>query len=355
MSSRLVACLVMGTLVACSGKTRELPQAPNPSITSARSADALASARPPEPLPEDAGGVASSSAPDPPLPPAAPPPRFAAPYAKTASIDDGVWTSLVSHEGVALLYQSTVHSSAKNGRAKVTVVAIDLVRVALGLVAGTREPVSASPRGVPSARPGVVPPADLPRLIAVTNGGWRSEHGHFGMRVGASRFAPPKPKACTVGLSPAGGLTIAPWEEVAPKEADFAAWRQAPACLLHRRVLHPALVQETLTRNWGAAVDGGVEIPRTALGVDASGRFGFFGLGESTSAKALADGLLAAGAVSVAELDINWSYTRFFLYEQATPGMPSIERSIGTKGQHAPRSYVEKSSERDFFYLARKL
>jgi hypothetical protein len=60
-------------------------------------------------------------------------------------------------------------------------------------------------------------------------------------------------------------------------------------------------------------------------------------------------------AESVAELDIKWSYTRFFLFEKATPDSEvSIVRSIGTKGQHPPRSYVEKSSERDFFYFARK-
>ncbi len=260
---------------------------------------------------------------------------------------------LASHEGVPLLYQTTVHPSPTKGQAKVTVVAIDLARVALRLVAGTREPVS--PPTMKAVRPGVVPSDDHPLLIAVTNGGWRSEHGHFGMRVGADTFAPPKPGACTVGLYAHGSLTIAPWEEVAPKEATLAAWRQTPACLLHRGALHPALVRETMTRNWGAAVDGGVEIPRTALGVDSTGRYGFFGLGENTSAKALADGLLAAGAESAAELDINWSYTRFFLFEKATPESEvSIVRSIGTKGQHPPRSYVEKSSERDFFYFARK-
>jgi len=264
-----------------------------------------------------------------------------------------VWTPIASHEGTALLYQATVHPSPTKGQAKVIVVAIDLARVALRLVAGTREPVS--PKTMTSARPGIVPIDDHPLLIAVTNGGWRSEHGHFGMRLGADTFAPPKPGACTVGLSATGGLTIAPWEEVAPKEATLAAWRQTPACLFHRGVFHPALVRETMTRNWGAAVDGGVEIPRTALGVDATGRYGFFALGENTSAKALADGLLAAGAGSAAELDINWSYTRFFLFERATPESPvSIARSIGTKGQHPPRSYVEKSSERDFFYFARK-
>ncbi len=288
------------------------------------------------------------------LPAAAAPPRFTPPNARTGQPEDGQWSPLASHEGTVSLYQTTVHPSLTKRQVKVTVVAIDLARVALRLVAGTREPVS--PQKNEISRPGVVPMGDHPVLIAVTNGGWRSEHGHFGMRVGADTLAPPKPGACTVGLSSAGGLTIAPWEEIAPKESSFSAWRQTPACLAHRGVLHPALVKETLTRNWGAAVDGGVEIPRTALGVDVSGRYGFFGLGEGTSAKALADGLLAAGASSVAELDINWSYTRFFLFERATPDSPvAIVRSIGTKAQHPPRSYLEKSSERDFFYFARKV
>jgi hypothetical protein len=312
----------------------------------------------PDTRPHDAGAsdaeafeASSPAAPALPVPSA--PARFAPPHARTASPDDGGWIAIASHDGAPMLYQSTVHPSPSKAQAVVRVVAVDLRRVDFRLVAGTREPVG--PTKLPVVRPGVVPVEEHDVLVAVTNGGWRSEHGHFGMRVGADTLAPAKPGACTIGLLATGGLTIAPWEEIAPKESTLSAWRQTPACLAHKGSLHPALVRETMTRNWGAAVDGSVEIPRTALGVDTAGRYAFFGLGEGTSAKALADGLLAAGASSVAELDINWSYTRFFLFEKATPEAPvAIVRSIGTKGQHAPRSYVEKSSDRDFFYLVRK-
>lgn len=352
MISRAAVGLVLATTVACTGT----PERPSTARSPAPGSPPAAA---PSAPPHDAGAADAEVVVDaalpaaPALPVPAAPARFAPPHTRTASPDDGVWSPIASHEGAALLYQSTVHPSPTKGQAKVVVVAIDLARVALRLVAGTREPVG--PPKAQVARPGVVPLDEHAVLLAVTNGGWRSEHGHFGMRVGADTIAPAKSGACTVGLTASGGLTIAPWEEIAPKQSTLAAWRQTPACLAHRGALHPALVRETMTRNWGAAVDGGVEIPRTALGVDATGRYAFFGLGDGTSAKALGDALLAAGALSVAELDINWSYTRFFLFDKPTPDAPvAIVRSIGTKGQHPPRSYLDKSSERDFFYLVRK-
>lgn len=297
--------------------------------------------------PASAGGAATST----------PPPPVSPLHARTAQPDDGVWSPLRPEpQGEAVLYETTLHPSATNPYVTVRLVAADLTHVALRLVAGTREPVAPD---VPApARAGLVPAADLAALLAVANGGWRSEHGHFAMRVGPHRFDRPRPgrgDACTVGLDERGRVFVAPWAELEPRETELAAWRQTPACLVHRGALHPALVTETHTRRWGAAADGGVDIPRTALAIDRTGRYALFALGDRTTAKALADALLAAGASAAAELDINWSYTRFFLYSHAhAGGAPRIVRSIGTKGQHPAASYVERRSERDFFYFARR-
>ncbi|MBK6461635.1 MAG: hypothetical protein IPF92_11570 [Myxococcales bacterium] len=293
----------------------------------------------------DAGGAVSTST---------PPPTLTPPHARTAQPDDGAWRPLRSDSGEAVLYETTLHPSATNPYVSVSLVAADLTHVALRLVAGTREPVA--PDVPASARAGLVPAADHAGLLAVANGGWRSEHGRFAMRVGPHRFDRPRPgrgEACTVGLDEGGRLVVGPWAELEPRETELAAWRQTPACLVLHGAVHPALATETHTRRWGAAADGGVEIPRTALGVDRAGRYALFALGDRTTAKALADTMVAAGARAAAELDINWSYTRFFLYSNAS-GAPRIARSIGTKGQHPATSYVERRSERDFFYFARR-
>ena len=169
MTSRGAAWLTLATLVACSG-TPERTSTARAQVTSPRLPELV-----PAPPAQDAGpadaDVPETSLPSAPaLPTASAPPRFAPPHARTASPDDGQWSALASHEGTALLYQATVHPSPTKGQAKVTVVAIDLARVALRLVAGTREPVS--PKTMTSARPGIVPLDDHPLLIAVTNGGW---------------------------------------------------------------------------------------------------------------------------------------------------------------------------------------
>lgn len=354
MTSRGTSLLVALGLVACATEPPAVGPAPSRKAIAAPSAEAPVDA-------SDVEGASDSGAPDGAsgteeprvsLPPPSAPPGFAPPHERTAAQGDGEWTPSAPQQDTPLLYETSVHPSPQKGHVKVTLVAFDLTRVAVHLVAGTREPVAKAVPG--EARPGVVPAADRGALLAVTNGGWRSEHGHFAMRVGPHRFEVPKPGACTIALGPAG-LQIAPWEEIAPKDSELWAWRQTPACLVLRGALHPALVRETMTRRWGAAVDGGVEIPRTALGLHGSGRYALFALGESTTAKALADALIAAGTTSAAELDINWSYTRFFLYDRIAESQSvRIVRSIATKGEHPPSSYVSKSSERDFFYFVRK-
>ena len=60
----------------------------------------------------------------------------------------------------------------------------------------------------------------------------------------------------------------------------------------------------------------------------------------------------AAGAVDVAELDINWSYTRFLLYDRSTP--PQVLSTLIEKVQYSKDSYILKAAPRDFFYVRRK-
>jgi hypothetical protein len=84
----------------------------------------------------------------------------------------------------------------------------------------------------------------------------------------------------------------------------------------------------------------------------AGGRTLIYGLGEWITPRALAEAMRAAGAVDAAELDVNWSYTRFFLFGPGSP--PEITDSLIPKLKHAPGQYVTKPAERDFFYLARR-
>jgi hypothetical protein len=80
----------------------------------------------------------------------------------------------------------------------------------------------------------------------------------------------------------------------------------------------------------------------------------FYGLGEWVTVKALADAMRAVGAVNAAQLDINWSYTRFLFFGRPSPGEPlEVTSTLIPKIKHTRQGYVSNPSERDFFYLRR--
>jgi hypothetical protein len=293
--------------------------------------------------------------PEPPVPPF-PPPVFAPPYEHTAQPDDGAWSSLVPGGDGAppLLLRTTVHADPRKPDVHVVVVAIDLRRVGVRLVAGTREPLStAVPEG---HRPGLIPAADQPDLLAVFNGGFMVHHGAWGMAVGDDVFLPPKDDACTVALLRGGAIRIRTFPEIQRSLADVLAYRQTPPCLVEQGGVSAALLGREKPRRWGMSETGGLDIRRSALGIAEGGRTLFYGLGEWVTPRQLAEAMLAAGAVDAAELDVNWSYTRFLLYGRAaSPGAePEVRATLIPKLKHAPGQYVRRPADRDFFYLVRK-
>lgn len=309
--------------------------------------------------PESPGQIAAPGDPSNKAPPAAastfPPPKFNAIHARTAKPGDGEWTPLPQGAAAGeppVLYQAVAHPHSIKKFSYVTIVAIDRSRVDLHLVAGTLEPESKS---VPAERrPGLIPQAHQPDLIAVFNGGFMAKHGRYGMMIDGDIFLPPRDELCSVALLRDRSIRIQTWKDLRASERDIVALRQTPPCILEGGVLHPELETDRRPRPWGGAENGDVEVRRSALGLDASGSVLFYGLGEWVTVKALADAMRAAGAINAAQLDINWSYTRFLFFGRPTPGDPlQVTETLIPKIKHSKQGYVTNPSERDFFYLRR--
>jgi len=166
-------------------------------------------------------------------------------------------------------------------------------------------------------------------------------------------LVPPREGACTIAMLEGGSVKIAPWEELAGDASSLANYRQTPPCLVHGGELHERIVAEP--KKWGLSAEGKDEIRRSALGIDPSGRVLFFGLGEWVVPKEIAKAMKVAGAVTAAELDINWSYTRFNFYGRKTEGGPlEVTSTLIPQLVHGKRSYVADIAERDFFYIRKK-
>jgi hypothetical protein len=332
------------------------PSALDASVASARDAapdDATShAALPPDAAAASAGAGAGAVAAAPPAP-SFPPASFKPPHERSARAGDGVWQAApeAGPLGEGVLARATVRPHPFNPFVTVSLVAVDLRRVSLELVAGTFEPAS---KTVPAERrTGLVPPADHPSLLAVFNGAFQAKHGHHGMTIGADAFLPPLPNACTVALMRDGSVRIGTWSALEKRAPEMRAYRQTPPCMIEGGAPNPLLGGDG-ARKWGMAADGKMVIRRSALGLDRTGTLLVYGFGEDVTPRLLADAMQAAGAVDVAELDINWSYTRFFFYARASSAEPPhVAASLVPKIKHGRAAYVAEASPRDFFYLKR--
>ena len=175
------------------------------------------------------------------------------------------------------------------------------------------------------------------------------------MKVGNDTFLTPRADACVVVMSDDGGVRIGPWSTLAKDAAAAYAYRQTPPCLVQDGDVNPALAAVGRPKAWGGAENGEYAIRRSALGLANGGRTLFYGLGEHVTPRALAEAMRAVGAVEAAELDVNWSYTRFFVYDPArASGASQPIDSLIPKLSHAGGEYVTRPAERDFFYWMRR-
>ena len=128
-------------------------------------------------------------------------------------------------------------------------------------------------------------------------------------------------------------------------------WRQTPPCLVEEGSVNPATQAEKNT-GWGATVDGDTIIRRSAFGLDKTGKIAFYGMGDGLSAGTLAQAMHVAGAYEAAQLDVNWAYPRFFIFDGKKD--PRIAQPLAPVQNWKNDEYTTKPAFRDFFYLTRK-
>jgi hypothetical protein len=253
------------------------------------------------------------------------------------------------------MLKTLLHPDKERGWAELFVVAVDLRRVTLHAVPGTQEP-KADNDAVDKKleRPAVIPPKDHEELLAAFNGGFMTEHGGYGMRLEGITLVAPKPKACTIAVYQNGAMQIAPWTDLEAEAPSMTWFRQAPECMVRSGKVHPGILWLSGNRKWGATLDGETVIRRSAIGLNAARDVLYVAITNHTNARVLAEGMKHAGAVDVAQLDVNWSYPKFVLFEPKEPGGPRKAVALASGFEFSEDEYIRKRSRRDFFYLMRK-
>jgi hypothetical protein len=282
------------------------------------------------------------------------PHRARPPFAEVAADDDGVWYPVRDPAHLSappFAYRTLIHPDPDRSFAELFVVAIPVGQIALHLVPGTLEPETSNPEAARLERRGLIDAADEGLLLAAFNGGFKSVHGHHGVRVGSVELAPLQAGLCTISGDDSGAVHIASWRR--SDVAVASAWyRQTPSCMLEGGVLHPGLVNPE-SRKWGTALEGETVIRRSAIGIDRSGELLYVGVSNSTTARALALGMQSAGAWNVAQLDINWSYPRFLIFPRNAAGAP-YAATLFSGFLFEREEMLRLPSPRDFFYVTRR-
>ena len=130
-------------------------------------------------------------------------------------------------------------------------------------------------------------------------------------------------------------------------------WRQTPNCMWEDGKMHPRLVGG-FDKKWGATLDGETVIRRSAIGVTKDGRGLLVGISNHTTAPAIALGMQHAGAVTVAQLDVNFSYPKFVTYEKSPEHDRRIAIALASGFEFSEDEFIRKKSYRDFFYVMPK-
>jgi len=190
-------------------------------------------------------------------------------------------------------------------------------------------------------------------VLGAFNGSFMTEHGNYGMKVDGVTLVKARDKVCTVAAYKDDSMRIGSWQNLSTSEPDMVWYRQGPTCMYEAGTINPGLAVEGNAR-WGATLDGETVIRRSAAGINRKGDVLFVAITNHTTARAIATALKHAGAETVTQLDVNWSYPKFVLF-QADSGS-SLRKAVAlAKGfEFSEDEYIRKRSMRDFFYLMPK-
>jgi hypothetical protein len=273
-------------------------------------------------------------------------------YAELDAPGDGKWVSLPDRTppSEARMYKTLLHPDAERAWAELFVVALDLRSIRLQLVPGTLEPQATQPEGLELVRPGRVPDEYHASVIAAFNGGFKTEHGHYGMHVAGVTVVPPLPGSCTVAWLKDGTLRVGTWSRVERQMQGAVWWRQTPYCMYENGKINPRLTGGRVSM-WGSTLDGETVIRRSAIGVDAAGATLYVGISNHTTAPAIARGMHHAGAATVAQLDINFSYPKFLTFRESPSSKLKVAVPLAEGFEYSEHEYLRKASLRDFFYV----
>ena len=260
---------------------------------------------------------------------------------------EGVWSTAglpLTTPADVRMAKTFLHPDPSRPYASVAVLIVDSRRAKLHMVAGTIDPGGS--RNI--AGPGVIPDEHLASLLIAWNGGFKGDHGIYGMQVGDTVFRQLRPNLATVCTKTDGTFLMGEYGRDFTWDDSMTACRQNAILLVDQGEVSSRTNEGNDT--WGyVRVDSSEFITwRSAIGVTKDGNL-LVAAGNSLSADSLAKALWAAGAEYAMQLDINNPYVLTGLYFHQPDGAIEGERFMESMPD-TPRRFL-RTNERDFMYL----
>jgi hypothetical protein len=318
------------------------------------------------------------------------PPPAVTPILPAPVEGEGAWIPVVDDPYVNAypgappgFYQTFLRSDPARAYTRVYITIWDPRQVQLRMVAGTREPESATgQRGT-----GMVPrdESTLRRLVGAFNGGFQALHGEFGMMADGRVYLPPKPWAATVAVFDDGRVGMGSWPAPDWRGGfdENLATRQIPEGMVEYRQNLTSVVEDGRWNPWerwywGAVPRGAAEqtlTTRSGLCLTQEGFMAYF-WGQGMGPEALGAAMNAARCSRGLHLDMNSAHCglEFFRpiapgeavaplprppraeaeFEGALPDAPEgwrLRARRGVRSMEMPFPRYSASDGRDFFYL----
>ncbi len=251
----------------------------------------------------------------------------------------------------SMFYRTFVRPDEERPYAKVLLVAMDMRQLELGMEGGMEDPKPAV--GPPGA--GRIPrdKAVFGRVAAAFNGGFKTEHGSYGMMVRKRVLLPPQPGAASVVLLKDGRVGMGSWGNTTKvtglvdiPDADILSFRQNLDPLLDGDKVNP-----TGRSLWGFTLPGtSMQTERSGICVTPAGHM-LYAWGDDVSATTLGKAMRMAGCVYGMHLDMNPHHTGLvFTNITEIKGKAYKTELLTNQMEISPDRFIE-FSPKDFFYM----
>ncbi|MBW2278578.1 MAG: hypothetical protein JRF63_13885, partial [Deltaproteobacteria bacterium] len=292
-------------------------------------------------------------APDPPV--TWPPASLEPPVFSRKRSGEGIWTP-ASPKFVRTIpgappavFRTFIRSDKRRPYTHVELLAMDMRQLELHMVAGHEDPQSTTwARGT-----GKIPrdPDVLPRVVAVFNGAFKTEHGAYGMMADRTVLLPPQDMAATVATMADGTLAMGSWPKQQPIPEEMRSFRQNMDPMVEDGVVNPR--RRWL---WGFTLDNDIHnmnTVRSGICMTADGNL-VYAWGDDSTAKTLGVAMNAAGCVYGMHLDMNPYHCSYIFYrfeDQPSGKKPKYKAELANRDMGFNPSRFVFGAPKDFFYL----